>query len=60
MSPVKVDAYMKDLGNVSESDYISIPTIELEFIYILCATRGEKKKVEGSEEISSNLRGSTA
>ena len=60
MSPVKVDAYMKDLGNVSESDHIAIPTIELAFIHICGTTRGAKKKVKRSEEIYSNLRGSTA
>ena len=34
VSLVKVDTYVKDLRNVSESNHIAIPTIELTFIQV--------------------------
>ena len=60
MSLVKVDAYVKDLRYVSESNHIAIPAIELTFIQVCGTTRGAKKEVERPKEVSSNLRGSTA
>ena len=57
MHPVKIEFNVEDLGDIFEGVDIAVPPIDLEFIQIHLAARGNKEKIERLLESPSYRRG---